>query len=228
LKVFKSKKSFEQETKMLRLLSQHAVPHVPRLYGVGPASSSSSTAATSSSHHFVASPVGRKMARGSFEVLQAAGLLCDCLKAAHTTARVVHRDVRACNIVLVPTDPPAFDSTGVVLLDWACAATLKGSGETECIDYEGTVHFASVAVLQKLKDGDRSLVYKPADDLESLVYTVFGLMHQAPALQLVKTDYGGILKAWQASAIKYPLLAERLALARACDYTELQKSFLKY
>ena len=60
----------------------------------------------------------------------------------------------------------------IFLVDWGSATLLSRSL------YEGTVHYASLGVLQQLTQDLAIIETGPADDLESLVASIFCISHQ--------------------------------------------------
>lgn len=88
--------------------------------------------------------------------------LVQTLKLAHGK-RIINRDVRPSNLM--------HNQSTIFLVDWGSATLLQRSL------YEGTIHYASLGVLQQLTQDLAIIFTGPADDLESLVASVFCISH---------------------------------------------------
>ena len=133
---------------------------------------------------------------------------------------LVNRDVRLSNLMT--------DTTASVLwpIDWGSATSQQPA------PFEGTVHYASRAILEQLvlqqllQLGQHASVRAtPADDLESLVCTAFCVTHpdmQVELEKLAKHQLADILSWWQDTAWALrPAWTEALQAARAQDYTSV-------
>lgn len=87
---------------------------------------------------------------------------CVHMQAAHCKS-IINRDIRPSN--LMHTQSIMF------LVDWGSATLLQRSL------YEGTIHYASLGVLQQLTQDLAIIETGPADDLESLVASIFCISH---------------------------------------------------
>jgi hypothetical protein len=131
------------------------------------------------------------------------------LREAHSK-RLVHRDVRATNVVIAGTP---------VLIDWASACP---AGEATA--YSGTTHFASGAVLEQYAESADGVKVFPADDLESLVLTIAAELDRDLLVELssIKRDAPRrIAEFWSTKISKWPALGGLVALAREAKYDEL-------
>ena len=93
------------------------------------------------------------------------------MQAAHSKL-VINRDVRPNNLM--------HTQSQIYLVDWG-SATLQQNAS-----HEGTLHYASVGVLQQLTQNLDKVVVGPADDLESLVASMFCISHPDAHSQLQK------------------------------------------
>lgn len=109
-------------------------------------------------------------------------------------------------------------------IDWG-SATIE-----QHAPYEGTVHYASEAILEQLQQqqelGDPVLILStPANDLESLVCTAFCVTHPDLRVELEKLEkheLASILSWWQETAwARRPAWTEALQAARDEDYTSV-------
>lgn len=107
-------------------------------------------------------------------------------------------------------------------IDWGSAT------RQQHVPYEGTVHYASEAVLLQLQQqqqhGHSANIHStPADDLESLLCTAFCVTHPDMRVELEKLDkhqFANILSWWQQTAwAQRPAWTEALQAARGGDYT---------
>ena len=95
------------------------------------------------------------------------------MQAAHCKL-VANRDVRPNNLM--------HTQSHIYLVDWG-SATLQ-----RIAPYEGTIHYASARVLQQLTKAWDRIEVGPADDLESLVASMFYLSHPDAHSQLQKVE----------------------------------------
>ena len=91
------------------------------------------------------------------------------MQAAHGKS-IVNRDVKPGNMM--------HSQSTIYLVDWG-SATVQQSGP-----YEGTMHYASLGVLQQLTQDRFNVEVRPADDLESLDATLFCISHPDAHSQL--------------------------------------------
>ena len=137
---------------------------------------------------------------------------------------LVNRDVCLSNLMI--------DTAASVLcpIDWGSATRQQHA------PFEGTVHYAlhyaSEAILEQLLQQQQQqpgwwpvVRSTPADDLESLVCTVFCLKHpdgQVELEKLAKHHFADILSWWQHKAwARRSVWMEALQAARTQDYTSL-------
>ncbi len=133
---------------------------------------------------------------------------------------LVNRDVRLSNLMT--------NTAASVLwpIDWGCATRQQHA------PFEGTVHYASKAILDQLIleqwlqfKQHASVLATPADDLESLVCTAFCVTHpdmQVELEKLARHQLADILSWWQHTAwASRPAWTEALQAARAQDYTSV-------
>jgi len=100
--------------------------------------------------------------RWEFSVV-AYNMQCLHMQAAHCKP-IVNRDIRPSNLM--------HSQSTIFLVDWGSATLLQRS-----LLYEGTIHYASVGVLQQLTQDFTIVETGPADDLESLVASMFCVSH---------------------------------------------------
>jgi serine/threonine protein kinase len=97
---------------------------------------------------------------------------------------VVIRDLRPGNIVLAEEQ--------LIIVDWGSAVSVQGGAQPYC----GTTHYASDRVLKLLQQSN-SVSVIPADDLVSLVRSMFAIKHPSFAAQLWEVqDEQDILECW--------------------------------
>jgi len=124
---------------------------------------------------------------------------------------IVNRDVTPRNLMHTKSD--------IYLVDWG-SATLQ-----QMAPYEGTVHYASVSVLQQLTQGLDCVKVIPADDLESLVVSFFCVRHPDAHSQLQNVDRlqvpVTVLQWWRQIWMARPQWQLALKAARAADYNTL-------
>ena len=89
-------------------------------------------------------------------------VLCAHMQLAHDKP-IINRDIRPSNLM--------HTLSTIFLVDWGSATLLQRSL------YEGTIHYASLGVLQQLTQDLAIIETGPADDLESLVASVFCITH---------------------------------------------------
>lgn len=128
------------------------------------------------------------------------------MQEAHSKS-VVNRDVRPGNLMYIQST--------IYLVDWG-SATLQQSAM-----YEGTLHYASLRVLQQLIQQHDSIVVGPPDDLESLVASVFCISHPDAHTELQKVSRlpASVMQWWAKTWGMRPHWQLALTAARAVDYT---------
>lgn len=126
------------------------------------------------------------------------------MQAAH--CKLVNRDVQSSNLL--------HTKSNIYLVDWG-SATLQ-----QIAPYEGTVHYASVRVLQQLIEDSDYVKVSPADDLESLVASIFCISHPDAHSQLQKVDRlpVEVLQWWTQAWMTRPQWQLALGAARAAKY----------
>ena len=87
---------------------------------------------------------------------------CVHMQAAHCKS-ILNRDIQPRNMM--------HTRSTIFLVDWGSATLLQRSL------YEGTIHYASLGVLQQLTQDLAIIETGPADDLESLVASIFCISH---------------------------------------------------
>jgi len=127
------------------------------------------------------------------------------VQAAHCKL-VVNGDVRPSNLMHTKSD--------IYLVDWG-SATLQ-----QIAPYEGTIHYASVRVLQQLTQDFDCVKVSPADDLESLVASIFCISHPDAHSQLQKVDRlpVAVLQWWTQAWMTRSQWQLALGAARAANY----------
>ena len=127
------------------------------------------------------------------------------VQAAHGKL-IINRDVRPNNLM--------HTQSQVFLVDWG-SATLQQNAP-----YEGTVHYASNGVLHQLTQNLDSVAVGPADDLESLVASMFCISHPDAHNQLQKVDKLPIpvMQWWTQTWSPRPQWQLALRAARAADH----------
>jgi len=102
----------------------------------------------------------------------------------------------------------------IYLVDWG-SATLQ-----QIAPYEGTIHYASVRVLQQLTQDFACVKVSPADDLESLVASIFCISHPDAHSQLQKVDRlpVAVLQWWTQAWMTRSQWQLALGAARAANY----------
>lgn len=127
------------------------------------------------------------------------------MQAAHCKP-VVNRDVRPSNLMYIQST--------IYLVDWG-SATLQQSAS-----YEGTIHYASVWVLQQLIQELGNVKVGPSDDLESLVASVFCISHPDAhkELQRVVRLPAAVMQWWTQTWAARPQWQLALTAARAANH----------
>ena len=99
-------------------------------------------------------------------------------------------------------------------MNWGCATLLQRSL------YEGTVHFASAGVLQQLMQDLANVETGPADDLESLVASMFCISHPDAhqELQRVAKLPASVMHWWTQTWNSRPTWQPALTAARAANH----------
>ncbi len=95
--------------------------------------------------------------------------------------------------------------------------------------YSGTTNLASVSILRHLANQEPTTP-TAADDLESLVYSVYTLLGShcvTKANGLEKHQYALIADAWEEETEQNQFLAELVSLARNTRYDDLRHIFLQ-
>ncbi len=132
------------------------------------------------------------------------------VQAAHGKL-IVNRDVTPRNLIHTKSD--------IYLVDWG-SATLQ-----QIAQYEGTIHYASVSVLQQLTQGLDCVKVTPADDLESLVVSFFCIRHPDAHSQLQNVDRlqlpVTVLQWWRQTWMTRPRWQLASGAARAADHDTL-------
>ncbi len=102
----------------------------------------------------------------------------------------------------------------IYLVDWG-SATLQ-----QIAPYEGTIHYASVRVLQQLTQDFDYVKVSPADDLKSLVASIFCISHPDAHSQLQKVDRlpVAVLQWWTQAWMTRSQWQLALGAARAANY----------
>lgn len=111
----------------------------------------------------------------------------------------------------------------IYLVDWGTATTPEDG------QWEGTLHYASVGIQQQLvKYFECAEVFRmfhavkvsPADDLESLVTSMFCVSHPDAysCLQKVPNEPTPVLQWWSQAWAPRPRWQQALSAARASDY----------
>ena len=102
----------------------------------------------------------------------------------------------------------------IYLVDWG-SATLQ-----QTAPYEGTIHYASVKVLQQLIQDFACVKVSPADDLESLVASIFCISPPDAHSQLQRVDRlpVAVLQWWTQTWMTRPQWQLALGAARAANY----------
>ena len=139
--------------------------------------------------------------------------LVECLEHSHTTARVVHRDVRPENIM-------ERGDGEVRLIDWGFAHTLGASDPP----FSGTFRYASNNVLDAVLSG-ASRTPKPEDDLESLVRVVFAMIIPTLRKRLAEIkdgDFVGAKALWGEFKEQNPEQDRMFAAASSLNYDALK------
>lgn len=127
------------------------------------------------------------------------------VQAAHSK-HVVNRDVRPSNLMHI--------QSAMYLVDWV-SATLHQRAL-----YDGTIHYASVQVLQQLVQELDRVEVGPSDDLESLVASVFCISHPDAHkdLQRVARSPAKVVQWWTEIWASRPQWQLALTAARAANH----------
>ena len=135
------------------------------------------------------------------------------VQAAHGKL-IINRDVRPNNLM--------HTQSQVFLVDWG-SATLQQNAP-----YEGTVHYASTRVLHQLTQNLDSVAVGPADDLESLVASMFCISHPDAHSQLQKVDKLPIpvMQWWTRTWSPRPQWQLALRAARAANHDSVANFLL--
>ena len=105
----------------------------------------------------------------------------------------------------------------IYLVDWG-SATLQQSAK-----YEGTIHYASLQVLEQLTHNFKNVEVGPADDLESLVLSLFCISHPDAhkELQRLAKLPGALMQWWTQTWASRPQWQLALTAARAARHDTL-------
>lgn len=127
------------------------------------------------------------------------------MQAAHCK-HVINRDVWPTNLM--------YTQSTIYLVDWGSATLLHSAL------YEGTVHYASVSILQQLAQELDRVEVGPSDDLESLVASVFCVSHPDAHkdLQRVARSPSTVVRWWTQTGASRPQWQLALTAARAASY----------
>ena len=139
--------------------------------------------------------------------------LVECLEHSHTTARVVHRDVRPENIM-------QRGDGEVRLIDWGFAHALGATDPP----FSGTFRYASNNVLDAVLSG-ASRTPKPEDDLESFVRVVFAMTIPTLRKRLAEIKDGDLVGAkalWGEFKEQNPEQDRMFAAASSLNYDALK------
>ena len=139
--------------------------------------------------------------------------LVECLEHSHTTARVVHRDVRPENIM-------QRGDGEVRLIDWGFAHALGATDPP----FSGTFRYASNNVLDAVLSG-ASRTPKPEDDLESFVRVVFAMIIPTLRMRLAEIkdgDFVGAKALWGEFKEQNPEQDRMFAAASSLNYDALK------
>ena len=139
--------------------------------------------------------------------------LVECLEHSHTTARVVHRDVRPENIM-------QRGDGEVRLIDWAVAHAFGATDPP----FSGTFRYASNNVLDAVLSG-ASRTPKPEDDLESFVRVVFAMTIPTLRKRLAEIkdgDFVGAKALWGEFKEQNPEQDRMFAAASSLNYDALK------
>lgn len=187
---------------------------------IGPAAAIPAIIA-SSKDHLLLMPRGEKLSdavsvKGRWPLLLGVAIsVVGALQTAHSRD-LVHRDVRASNIVVVMEgENPSMP----YLIDWASACV---AGKR--LPYSGTTYFASVAVLEQMMAQKWEVTVKPKDDLESLVFTIAAELSaelETKLFLMQKNDVAGIASLWVTMISEWPALNVLVTLARQVNYEAL-------
>lgn len=132
------------------------------------------------------------------------------LKMAHKY--VIHRDIRPENIL--------YHNGKATVIDWGFAIAPPSSP----VPYSGTVRFASSSVLKDLEVNNRHQS-NPADDLQSLIRTVFVHLdhdNRKELYNISKSDFAAIDKFWM-DKLSAPHWKHLVSLADRVDYEEMYR-----
>ena len=135
------------------------------------------------------------------------------MQAAHCKL-IINRDVRPNNLMHTPSQ--------VFLVDWGSATQQQNA------PYEGTVHYASNGVLYQLTQHLDSVAVGPADDLESLVASMFCISHPDAHSQLQKVDKlpAPVMQWWTQTWSPRPQWRLALRAARAANHANVADCLL--
>ena len=103
----------------------------------------------------------------------------------------------------------------IYLVDWGSATLLQSA------PYEGTIHYASVQVLQQLIQELGRVQVGPSDDVESLVASLFCISHPDAhkELQRVASLPATVLQWWTQTWASRPQWQMALIAARAANHS---------
>ncbi|RHZ50865.1 hypothetical protein Glove_490g33 [Diversispora epigaea] len=187
--------ALKQEHLLLLLLNEHNVPNIPICIGLD-------------GNMMLMQPVCTRIDR-NFQRHHAHGLL-DLLKHIHEI-KIIHRDVQPSNIMMDPQG-------NVILIDWGSA--LKLTGLTGYVDYEGTITYASPAIL---KNNLERHIPQISDDLHSFIRTMFKLLHPTFKLDIDRT-VKSIENFWN-KAFSSVFWKDMVNAADKCQYDDLKQDY---
>lgn len=145
--------------------------------------------------------------------------LVDTLQCAHKHG-IVNRDVREENIMISERE--------LVIIDWGFAAPMRNA-----VHFEGTTHYASERVLNKLQRGLASFEVQASDDLVSLVHTLYGFFEmdevdKSNLSSLSSEAYASIREFWQVAIPKNSLYLQAHKIATQGHYSDLKRFLLRF
>jgi hypothetical protein len=209
----------EYECRLLQQLSR--VPSVPRV--VGWCSDAQGRRA------LAMEPVGMPLQLDTWDGMSTSkaplhtlvGALVGALKRAHARG-ILNRDVRPSNMILTDGEQPQLH-----IIDWGFAVRCEKGSKSYRGPYCGTLSYASCSVLQQRIAGTAGGVeVSAADDLVSLVRSLYALQHPAAQEQLrvlPRADAAAALQFWDDALASRPRWREAVAAAAAAKYGRVRK-----
>lgn len=200
-KIFKKKERFENEKKIIQLVSKKCLPHVPTYV---------TDFFTNNEYMLVVTPVGQPVVpsqNGERTVGSDLANIVSVLRNAHSLG-ICHRDVKPDNIFIIDTD-----TRYVILNDWGSACLTE-----EKVLWQGTIGFADPC-----SEDPSEYVPSFAADLRALIRSAYVMWFN----EFPPSDPKEVENFWAARFSFGTLWVKAIQAADELDYTLLQVIFMQ-